>query len=129
MRILPAMRRGVMLVVLVLLLSLLGACSSGNIRTVPTDIPDASSFGLIIQAYKNGRFVVDGGVVLPAALDSHLAYLESQQRLPETVLLEDGSESSVRGGHLREFARLQAKFGFQAYVEHDGKFERLHPDP
>lgn len=105
----------------------LAACSSGNIRPAPGEAASPGSFDLVIQAYDSGQFIVAGGVASPDVLDGHLAYLQSQGHLPARVLLENGDESRVLGAHLKAYARLQAKYGFQAWVEHDGKMEPLHP--
>lgn len=106
----------------------LAACGSGSVRPPEVEVVPPQSFGLIIQAYNSGQFLVAGGVVSPAVLDEHLAYLQSRTQLPASVLLERSAESGIRGPHLQAFLHLQAKYGFKAYVVHDGTIEALHPD-
>lgn len=118
-------------IVLVLLLcaALAGlAGCGGNVRPSAGEIASHGPFGMILQSYKSGQFIVDGGVVAPSDLEGHFEYLESQHKLPTRILLENGNEASIRGAHLREFTRLQSQYGFQAFVEHKGKIEPLHPE-
>lgn len=106
----------------------LAGCGGSGVRPSADEIASQGPFGLIIEAYKSGQFLVDGGVVSATDLEGHMQYLADQGNMPQKVLLENSSESDVRGAHLREFTRLQAKYGFQAYVEHKGKVEPLHPE-
>lgn len=125
----PKPRRIVALAATVVAVLLLAACSGGSVRPASGEAAAGNSFGMILEAWKSGLFIVNGGVVSGADLDGHLAYLQSQRRLPESVLLEDSSEAKVRSSHLREFSRLQAEYGFTGYVEHKGKIEPLLETP
>lgn len=107
---------------------MLAACSSGSVRPSAEEMAAMGPFDMIVQAFDSGQFIVGGGVVAPVDLEGHFAYLQSQGEMPAKVLLESSSEEKVGGNHLRELSRLQAKFGFEAFVEHDGKIERLHED-
>lgn len=105
----------------------LAACT-GGVRPSDRTAELADEYDLILVAFKNGQFQVGEGAVLTGPdLASHFAYLESEHRLPATVLLKNGDESSVRSLHLRSFTSLQAKYGFTAYVEYHDAIEPLHP--
>ncbi len=120
-----SLRRWMVVLIMSALIAGLAGCG-GNVRPSASEMESAGPFGMIVQAFKSGQFIVDGGVVGPADLEGHFEYLDSEHKLPDKILLENSSESKVRGDHLREFTRLQAKYGFHAYVEHKGKIEPLH---
>lgn len=121
------LRRILILLTLALTLAGLAGCG-GNVRPSAGEIASQGPFGLIIQAYKDGQFIVDGGVVAAQDLGGHLKYLQSEGKLPAKILLENSSDAKIRSAHLRLFTQLQSIYGFQAYVEHKGKIEALHPD-
>lgn len=123
--------RGALLPLLALLLALalVAGCSRTGIHPDRGIEGAPGSVDMIFESWKDGQFVVGGGVITAADLDGHLAWLQSQGRLPESVLLQASNESRVRGMHLREFARLQARYGFRAYVEHKGRIEPLQDEP
>lgn len=122
----PSLRRVLIFMVLAFIMVGLAGCG-GNVRPGADEVASQGPFGLIIEAYKGSEFIVNGGVVGSQDLGDHLEYLHDQGRLPDKILLENSSESKVRGAHLRQFTQLQSKYGFQAYVEHKGKIEALHP--
>ncbi|MGA7297956.1 MAG: hypothetical protein WBW92_10650 [Rhodanobacteraceae bacterium] len=124
----PDLRRILILLILAVGMAGLAGCGGSNVRPSPGEIAAQGPFGMIIEAYKGGQYIVDGGVVAAQDLGGHLAFLQDQGKMPEKVLLENSSESKVSGEHLRQFTQLQAKYGFQAYVEHKGKIEPLHPE-
>lgn len=115
--------RNVLLGLLLCLAAVVAGCSS-NVR--PGSI-DESQYGMVISAYKDGQFQLDGAVLAEPDLDGHFDYLKSENKLPEKVLLKDSDSTGVHSVHLRIFTRLQAKFGFEGFVEHKGKLEPLHP--
>lgn len=115
--------RNLLLGLMLCLLAVVAGCSS-NVR--PGSI-DESQYAMVISAYKDGQFQLDGGVLAEPDLDGHFEYLQSENKLPKTVLLKDGDSSPVRSAQLRIFTRLQAKYGFDGFVEHKGKLEPLHP--
>lgn len=123
-----SLRQTLILLVLALTMAGLAGCG-GNVRPGAGDVASQGQFdGMIIEAFKDGQFIVNGGVVAPQDLGGHIEYLRDQGKLPGKVLLERSNESKIRGSHLRQFTQLQSKYGFQAYVEHKGKIELLHPD-
>lgn len=115
--------RNLLLGLLVCLVAVLAGCSS-NVRTGSVD---ESQYGMVISAYKDGQFQLNGAVLAEPDLDGHFDYLRSENKMPGTVLLRDSDSSSVRSAHLRVFTRLQAKYGFEGFVEHKGKLMPLHP--
>ena len=119
-----ALRRYSYLILLVSLLALLSACG-GKVRPVSEGGSIDGQYDMVITAYKGGQFLVDGAVLAAPDLDGHMGYLDSLHKVPGTVLIEDGSESSVRSSHLSEFAQLAAKYGFTGYVSHKGKVRPL----
>jgi hypothetical protein len=121
-------RRTSRLLLLVLLLGLLAACGGGKVRPVTEGGSVSGHYDMVIDAYKSGQFLVDGAALAAPDLESHFAYLESLGKVPKSVLLEDGSDSSVRSSHLTEFAQLQAKYHFSAYVSHKGELKPLQPE-
>ena len=102
----------------------LAGCGS-NVRPSVSEVASQGPFDMIVEAFKSGQFVVDGGVLAAPDLESHFAYLKSLGKLPAKVLLEGSNESGVRSVHLREFTQLQAKYGFEAFVSYKGKIEPL----
>ncbi|HET6632730.1 MAG TPA: hypothetical protein VFG73_08490 [Rhodanobacteraceae bacterium] len=108
-------------------LATLAGCSSHNVRPA-TVAAEQAQYDMVLVAYKDGQFQLDGGVLAVPDLEGHFAYLDSAGKLPQTVLLRDGTDSVVRSPHLREVARLQGKYGFKAFVEHDGELKPLTPE-
>jgi hypothetical protein len=121
-------RRASCLLLLALLFGLLAACGGGKVRPVTEGGTVSGHYDMVIDAYKSGQFLVDGAALAAPDLEGHFAYLESLGKLPKSVLLEDGSDSSVRKPHLAEFAQLQAKYGFAAFVSHKGEVKPLQPE-
>ena len=112
------------LVVVAAALAVLAACSHG-VRPVSEGGSVSGNYGLVIDAYKGGQFLIDGAVLAGPDLDGHLAYLKSTGALPKSVLLEDGADSNVRSAQLTEFAQLATKYGFSGFVLHKGKLRPL----
>lgn len=119
-----ALRRCSRPILLALLLAILAACG-GKVRPVSEGGSIEGQYDMIVTAYKGGQFLVDGAVLAAPDLDGHFGYLDSLHRVPKSVLIEDGSESPVRGTHLSEFAQFAAKYGFTGYVSHKGKVRAL----
>lgn len=115
--------RGLVLVALIGLVAGLAGCSS-NVRTGAVD---DSQYDMVVSAYMDGQFKLDGAVLADPDLDGHFEYLQTTNNMPRTVLLKDSDDSKVRSGHLRDFARLQAKYGFKGFVEHKGEVKPLQP--
>lgn len=111
--------------IFVTLLLTLAACKHGDVRPSDKTAALQGQYDMIIVAFKNGQFMVNGGVLTSPDLVSHIAYLESQGQMPKTVLLKDGDESFIRAVHLRDFASLQATYGFEAFVETDDGIKPL----
>ncbi len=128
MKAIPDLRRIVIFLVIAVGMAGLAGCGGSDVRPSSAEIASQGPFGMIIEAYKSGQYIVDGGVVAAQDLGGHLAFLEDQGKMPQKILLENSSEAKIRSEHLRQFTQLQAKYGFQAYVEHKGKIEPLHPE-
>ena len=82
-------------------------------------------YDMVLQAAKDGQFVLDGATLSPEDLDGHFRYLADQKQLPHTVLLKDGPDQDVKNAQLENFASLQLSFHFTGYVEHKGKLQLL----
>jgi hypothetical protein len=72
-------------------------------------------FDLTLQAYKDGQFLLDGGVLSAVDVGSHFAYLRDQGHLPAKVLLIDSDDAKVGKKHLQYLARMSIDYGFVAY--------------
>ncbi len=101
----------------VLLAGCNGVVRSGG--TVTANVP--MHYDMVLEAYKNGQFLLDGALLSPEDLASHFRYLDQRKKLPKTVLLKPSSESGVKDVQLRWFAGLQVTFGFTGYAELGGK--------
>jgi hypothetical protein len=84
-------------------------------------------FDTVIKAYKDGQFIVDGGVLSAIDTGSHFAYLKDQGKLPKTVLLEPSDDSKIRKQHLQYLARMQLDYGFRAYYDDKGTLVEINP--
>lgn len=103
----------------------LAACS-GTIRkggTSTVNVP--AQYDMVIGAFKDKQFLVNGAVLTAPDLEAHFRYLEDQKQLPKTVLLQDTDSDGVSNDDLEEFASLQLSFHFTGYIEHDGKLTLL----
>ena len=72
-------------------------------------------FGVTLQAYKDGQFLIDGAVLSATDTGSHFAYLRDQGRLPKKVLLIDSDDTRVGKKHLQYLARMSIDYQFHAY--------------
>lgn len=115
--------RNALLGLVLCLMAVLAGCST-NVR--PGAI-DESQYAMVISAYKDGQFQLNGAVLAGPDLAGHFEYLQSRNELPKTVLLRDSNSSTVRSGHLRIFTRLQSIYGFEGFVGHKGEVKPLHP--
>ncbi|MDN5925090.1 MAG: hypothetical protein L0H70_08840 [Xanthomonadales bacterium] len=113
--------RHLLLGLVLCLLAVLAGCSS-NVRPGAVD---TSQYAMVLSAYKDGQFLLDGGVLAGPDLVGHFDYLQGAHALPTSVLLKDGPDSKVRSTQLHIFARLQAKYGFVAWVAHKGVVKPL----
>jgi hypothetical protein len=84
-------------------------------------------FDVVIKAYKQGQFLVDGAVLSAIDTGSHFAYLKDQGKLPKTVLLERSDDSKIRKQHLQYMARMQLDYGFKVYYDDKGTLKRINP--
>lgn len=108
---------------------LLAGCN-GNVRSgAPVVVNVPQHYDMVLEAYKNGQFLLDGALLSPEDLASHFRYLDEQKKLPKTVLLKPSSESSVKDTQLRWFAGLQVTFGFTGYADLDGKLTLVNAKP
>lgn len=85
-------------------------------------------FGVTLQAYKDGQFLIDGAVLSAVDAGSHFAYLRDQGKLPAKVLLIDGEDAKVGKKHLQFLARMSMDYGFVAYFfDHNGQLTQISP--
>ncbi|MEO8809747.1 MAG: hypothetical protein ABI386_05840 [Rhodanobacter sp.] len=72
-------------------------------------------FGLTMESYKDGQFLIDGAVLSATDAGSHFSYLRDQGRLPKKVLLIGSDDAKVGKKHLQYLARMSIDYGFRAY--------------
>lgn len=85
-------------------------------------------FGVTMQAYKDGQFLLDGAVLSATDAGSHFAYLRDQGQLPAKVLLIDSDDAKVSKKHLQYLARMSIDYGFLAYFfDHKGQLTQISP--
>ena len=109
------------------LLLLLAGCHFGGTKDNITAASEKGKFGVTIEAYKDGQFLVDGALLSAVDTGSHFAYLRDQGRLPKTVLLLRSDESKIRKTHLQYLARMQLDYGFKAYYDDGGTLKEINP--
>ncbi|HET7561370.1 MAG TPA: hypothetical protein VFJ87_03195 [Rhodanobacteraceae bacterium] len=99
----------------------LAGCNAKVRRGGETSVVVPANYDMIISAYKDNQFMLDGAVLSATDLEAHFRYLKDVKQLPKAVLLQDGEKSKVNNADLEEFAGLQLTFGFTGYVMHKGK--------
>ncbi|MGN6730296.1 MAG: hypothetical protein ACTHJG_10745 [Rhodanobacteraceae bacterium] len=82
-------------------------------------------YDMVLEAAKDGQFILDGATLSFDDLGGHFRYLKDQKQLPKSVLLKDGPDAKVKNAQLEYFASLQLSFNFTGYVEHKGKLQLL----
>ena len=82
-------------------------------------------YDMVLEAAKDGQFILDGATLSFDDLGGHFRYLKDQKQLPKSVLLKDGPDAKVKNAQLEYFASLQLSFNFTGYVEHKGKLQVL----
>jgi hypothetical protein len=107
-------------------LLLLAGCHFGGTKA-PLPASIKSQFDTTIQAYKDGQFLVDGGVLSAIDTGSHFAYLKDQGKLPKTILLTASDDSKIRKIHLQYMARMQLDYGFRVYYEDKDQLVEINP--
>ncbi|HET9819243.1 MAG TPA: hypothetical protein VFP92_08770 [Rhodanobacteraceae bacterium] len=99
----------------------LAACT-GNVRSGgETTVVVPQQYDMTIGAFKDNHFLLKGAVLGAPELEAHFRYLQDQNQLPKTVLLEDSDSDKISNADLEEFAALQLSFHFTGYVMHKGK--------
>lgn len=99
----------------------LAACNANVRRGGETTAVVPTSYDVVISAYKDNQFKLDGAVLSSSDLEAHFRYLKDVKKLPKAVLLQDGDKDKIKDADLEEFAALQLTFGFTGYVMHKGK--------
>jgi hypothetical protein len=113
---------GVSMLALMLALSgCYGRVRGGGETTV--NVP--THYDMVLEAAKDGQFVLDGATLSPDDLGGHFRYLKDQKELPKTVLLKDGPDQKVKNNQLEYFASLQLSFNFTGYVERKAMLELM----
>jgi hypothetical protein len=107
--------------------ALVGCSLGGTKKNEVTTASMRGQFDTVIKAYKDGQFLVDGGVLSAIDTGSHFAYLKDQGKLPKTVLLEPSDDSKIRKQHLQYLARMQLDYGFRAYYDDKGTLVEINP--
>lgn len=109
-------------------LLLLAGCHMGGTKgDKVTTASMQGQFDDTIQAYKDGQFMVDGGVLSAIDLGGHFAYLKDQGKLPKTVLLERSDDAKVSKKHLQYMARMQLDYGFRTFYDDKGTLKEINP--
>lgn len=99
----------------------LAGCNANVRRGGETTVNVPTQFDMVIGAYKDAQFLLDGAVLSASDLEAHFRYLQETKQLPKTVLLEDTASAKIKNPYLEEFANLQLSFHFTGYVKHKGK--------
>ncbi len=85
-------------------------------------------FDLVMKAYKDGQFLIDGAMLSAMDVGSHFTYLRDQGRLPKKVLLIDSDDAKVRKVQLQYLARMSIDYGFHAYFfNRKGELTEINP--
>lgn len=99
----------------------LAGCNA-KVRSGGTTVANVpAKYDMVIGAFKDNQFLVNGAVLSAPDLEAHFRYLQDQKALPKTVLLEDTDKEKIKDSDLEEFASLQLTFHFTGYVSHKGK--------
>ena len=86
-------------------------------------------YGMVIETYKKGQFVLDGALLSQEELASHFRYLAETKKLPKTVLLKPSAKYDIKNPQLRWFAGLQLSFGFTGYADLGGTLTLVNAHP
>jgi hypothetical protein len=121
------LRRATAAIMLGSLLALAGCHLGGTKGEEVSTASMKGQFDVVIKAYKQGQFLVDGAVLSAIDTGSHFAYLKDQGKLPKTVLLERSDDSKIRKQHLQYMARMQLDYGFKVYYDDKGTLKQINP--
>lgn len=111
-----------MLALMLTLAGCYGRVRGGGETTVNVPV----HYDMVLEAAKDGQFILDGATLSLDDLGGHFRYLKDQKQLPKSVLLKDGPDAKVKNAQLEYFASLQLSFNFTGYVEHKGKLQLLN---
>ncbi len=107
---------------------LLAGCHRGEVKKEQIAASTTGQYDVVMKAYKDSQFLIDGAVLSALDAGSHFAYLRDQGRLPKKVLLIDSDDSKVRKAHLQYLARMSIDYGFHAYfVDGKGRLTEISP--
>jgi hypothetical protein len=121
------LKRATAAIMLGSLLALAGCHLGGTKGEEVSTASMKGQFDVVIKAYKQGQFLVDGAVLSAIDTGSHFAYLKDQGKLPKTVLLERSDDSKIRKQHLQYMARMQDDYKFTVYFDDDGTLKKINP--
>ncbi|HTH67987.1 hypothetical protein [Rhodanobacter sp. T12-5] len=121
------LKRATAAIMLGSLLALAGCHLGGTKGEEVSTASMKGQFDVVIKAYKQGQFLVDGAVLSAIDTGSHFAYLKDQGKLPKTVLLERSDDSKIRKQHLQYMARMQLDYGFKVYYDDKGTLKQINP--
>ncbi len=96
-------------------------------KTVEAVMP--KHYGMVIETYKDGQFMLGGALLSKEELASHFRYLQETKKLPKTVLLKPSEKYDIKNPQLRWFAGLQLSFGFIGYADLDGNLTLVNARP
>lgn len=106
---------------------LVGGCSTSATKSAVQTHEMQGQFDAVIQAYKDGQFLIDGAVLSALDTGGHFAYLKDQGRLPKTVLLERSDDSKIRRQHLQYMARIALDYNIRVYYDDKGTLKEINP--
>jgi hypothetical protein len=98
-----------------------GTVRKGGVVTASVPV----QYDMVISAFKDKQYQLDGAVLSAADLEAHFRYLQDTKQLPKTVLMKDGEKTKLNNANLEEFASLALAFNFTGYIEHKGKLRLL----
>lgn len=121
------LRQTVMLAVLGMFAAVVAGCGASVQSRSAKEVANAHDVDTTIKAYKDGQFLLNGAVLSSMDLNSHFSYLQDQDDLPGTVLLEGSDDSSIKRQHLRYMATIAQNYGLNVLYDDDGKLRRIVP--
>jgi len=104
----------------------LAGCHMGGTKDDVSTESMKGQFDLVIKAYKDSQFLVNGAVLSAQDTGSHFAYLKELGKMPKTVLLERSDDSKIRKPHLAYMAGMQLDYGFTGFYDDDGTLKRIN---
>src|SRR5690348_18145103 len=82
-------------------------------------------YDMVLEAAKDGQFILDGATLSFDDLGGHFRYLKDQKQLPKSMMLKDSSDVKVKNAQLEYFASLHLRLNLTGIGEHKRKQQLL----